>query len=126
MIKALRRTLEMALVWGAFAAFGWLSIERASRLGGFLGRTLGPRLPVSKRARDNLRRAFPDKDGTEIEDIVRGLWDNLGRVAAEYPHLGKIECYAEDGLVEVVGTEILSAPAIANRCADIAYQCESF
>ena len=107
MIKALRRTLETALVWGSFAAFGWLSIERASRLGGFVGRTLGPRLPVSRRARDNLRRAFPDKEGTEIEGIVRAMWDNLGRVAAEYPHLGKIECYAEDGHVEVVGTEIL-------------------
>lgn len=107
MIKTLRRTLETALVWGSFAAFGWLSIERASRLGGFVGRTLGPRLPVSRRARDNLRRAFPDKDGTEIEGIVRAMWDNLGRVAAEYPHLGKIDCYAEGGRVEVVGVEIL-------------------
>ena len=107
MIKALRRLVETALVWSAFAAFGWLSIDRASRLGGFVARNLGPRLPVSRRARDNLRRAFPDKDRFEIERIVRGMWDNLGRVAAEYPHLGSIDCYAEGGRVKVVGTEIL-------------------
>ncbi len=107
MIKALRRALETALVWGAFAAFGWLSIDRASRLGGLVARVVGPRLPVSRRARDNLRRAFPDKNEAEIERIVLGMWDNLGRVAAEYPHLGKIDCYAEGGRVEVRGTEIL-------------------
>ena len=107
MIKAPRRAAETALVWCAFAAFGWLSIDRASRLGGFIARLVGPRLPVSRRAHANLRRAFPDKDGAEIERIVLGMWDNLGRVAAEYPHLGKIDCYAEGGRVEVVGTEIL-------------------
>ena len=107
MIKSLRRGLETALVWSAVAAFGWLSIERASRLGGFIGRALGPWLPVSRRARDNLRRAFADKAEAEIEDIVRGMWDNLGRVAAEYPHLGKIDCYEAGGRVEVVGVEIL-------------------
>ena len=107
MIKGLRRTIEAALVWAAFAAFGRLSIDRASRIGGLVGRTLGPRLPVSRRARENLRRAFPEMGGAEIERIVRGMWDNLGRVAAEYPHLGKIDCYAEGGRVEMVGTEIL-------------------
>jgi KDO2-lipid IV(A) lauroyltransferase len=107
LIRALRRAIETALVWGAFATFGWLSIDSASRLGGFIGRTLGPRLPVSRRARDNLHRAFPKLGGPEIERVVVGMWDNLGRVAAEYPHLGKIDCYAEGGRVEVIGVEIL-------------------
>ena len=107
MIKAMRRALEAVLVWAAIAAFGWLSIDAASRFGGFVGRSLGPRLPVSRRARDNLRRAFPDMKEAEIERIVRGMWDNLGRVAAEYPHLGKIDCFAGDGRVEVVGAETL-------------------
>ena len=107
MIKTVRRALEAGLVWAAFAAFGWLSIDAASRFGGFVGRSLGPRLPVSRRARDNLRRAFPDMEASEIERIVRGMWDNLGRVAAEYPHLGNIDCYADGGRVEVVGTETI-------------------
>ncbi len=87
--------------------FTRLTLERASALGGWLGRSLGPRLPVSRRARDNLRRAFPDMEESEIERIVRGMWDNLGRVAAEYPHLGEIDCYTDGGRVEVVGTETL-------------------
>src|ERR671935_1584955 len=54
--------------------------------GGFM-RTLGPRLKEHKIGRDNLAAAFPEKSPAEIEDILRGVWDNLGRVAAEYAHL---------------------------------------
>ncbi len=67
-----------------------LPVDAASNLGGFLGRTLGPPLPVTHRARRNLRLVFPDQPEPEIERIVRAMWDNLGRVAAEYPHLGRI------------------------------------
>ena len=102
-----RQRLEAFAVRLAFALFTRMTLERASALGGWLGRSLGPRLPVSRRARDNLRRAFPDMEESEIERIVRGMWDNLGRVAAEYPHLGEIDCYAADGPVEVVGTETI-------------------
>ena len=70
------------------------SPEAASNLGGFVGRAVGPRLGITRRARRNLRLAFPEKTAAEIETIVRGMWDNLGRVAAEYPHLGRIT--AED------------------------------
>jgi KDO2-lipid IV(A) lauroyltransferase len=33
---------------------------------------------------------MPELDGEERERIVRGMWDNLGRTFAEYPHLGEI------------------------------------
>ena len=82
-----------------------LSIDMASALGGWLGRALGPRLPVSARAVRNLTNAFPEKSKAEIAAIVRDMWDNLGRVAAEYPHLEKINVYDPDGRVQVVGAE---------------------
>jgi KDO2-lipid IV(A) lauroyltransferase len=44
-------------------------------------------LPVSRVAAENLRRAFPDLDAAERRLVVQGVWDNLGRTAAELPHL---------------------------------------
>ena len=50
-------------------------------------RWLGPRLKSSQVARRNLRSAFPDMSPDRIEAIVAEVWDNLGRVAAEFPHI---------------------------------------
>ena len=43
-----------------------------------------------KRARDNLRAAFPEKSDAEIEAIIKEMCDNLGRTVAEYAHLDKL------------------------------------
>jgi len=72
-----------------FAFFRLLPLDWASALGGGVARVLGPRLGISKRARENLRLAMPELTTPERERIVRGMWDNLGRVLAEYPHLKK-------------------------------------
>ena len=79
--------------WGAalsFGAFKLLPRDCASALGGALARRIGPSLGVSRHARRNLSRAFPEFPETEIARVVAGMWDNLGRVVAEYPHLRKI------------------------------------
>jgi KDO2-lipid IV(A) lauroyltransferase len=53
-------------------------------------RTVGPWLPEHRIGRDNLAAAFPEKTPAEIENILRGVWDNLGRVAAEFAHVDLI------------------------------------
>ena len=88
-----------------YTVFRILPIDMASALGGWLSRTIGPHLDLSRRAVKNLRAAFPEKSETEIAAIVRGMWDNLGRVAAEYPHLEKIVVGGDDGRVEFIGGE---------------------
>jgi len=55
-----------------------------------LARKLGMMYPRTKQARANLKLAFPDKPGDEIEEILRQMWGNLGRTAAEYVYLDKI------------------------------------
>ena len=87
----------------AFALFRLLPVDAASAVGGFLARSVGPVLGISKRARLNLRRALPDLSDSDVSRIVRGMWDNLGRVAAEYPHLDKFKAYEPGGRVTVEG-----------------------
>ncbi|MEK7246617.1 MAG: lipid A biosynthesis lauroyl acyltransferase [Pseudomonadota bacterium] len=97
--------IEAACAFAVYLLFKLLPFEAASAVGGWLGRTLGPRLPLSERARRNLRRALPEKTEPEIAAIVRAMWDNLGRVAAEFPHLGEINVYDPAGPVTVIGAE---------------------
>lgn len=63
------------------------------RMGDFAGRFmqwLGPWLPEHRVGRANLIAAFPDKSQAEIDRILAGVWDNLGRLAAEFAHLDRI------------------------------------
>ena len=78
---------------GAVALVGMLRLlktlgpVRASNLGGWVTRTVGPSLPVSRIAHANLRLALPGLDDGQRQDIVRAVWDNLGRTIAELAHL---------------------------------------
>jgi Kdo2-lipid IVA lauroyltransferase/acyltransferase len=105
MPRGIGQWLEAAAVWLAFALLRVLPLDWASAAGGGIARWIGPRLPVSRRARRSLAWAFPEKGPAEIERIVGGMWDHLGRVLAEYPHLGEFRVYEPGGRAEVRGAE---------------------
>ena len=65
--------------------------KRMSDLAAGFMRTLGPRLGEHRIGRDNLAAAFPEKAPEEIESILRGVWANLGRVAAEFAHIDRLQ-----------------------------------
>jgi KDO2-lipid IV(A) lauroyltransferase len=88
-----------------------LGPDRASALGGAVGRSIGPWLPVSRVGRENLARAMPELDAAARARLLREVWDNLGRIAGEFPHLRTL---AADR-TEVVGAEILERVAASGR-----------
>jgi KDO2-lipid IV(A) lauroyltransferase len=53
-------------------------------------RTIGPWLPEHRLGRANLTAAFPEKTSAEIDKILLGVWDNMGRVGAEFAHLDRL------------------------------------
>lgn len=103
--RTVRYALEGVAAKLGFMLFGALPLDLASALGGGLMRRIGPHLPVSDTARRNLARAFPDYSADRIEQTVRAMWDNIGRTAAEIPHLEAFHCYRPDGRIEVRGIE---------------------
>ena len=106
--------IEAAAAALMFGLFHLLPLDAASALGGFLGRLVGPRLGVTKRAAINLRRALPTLDAAAARRVMRGMWDNLGRAVAENPHLRRI-CAEGSGRVEIVNGEAIAALLAAER-----------
>jgi Kdo2-lipid IVA lauroyltransferase/acyltransferase len=102
--KTLRYLGEAALFFPFMALFRAMGIGAASATGGFIGRHVFYRLPPAETARNNLKAAFPDKSPEEVEQIVRAVCENLGRVVGEYAHLDKMTL--GPGLrIEIDGTE---------------------
>ncbi len=66
---------------------------KTADLFGRIMRLIGPRLREQRIGRANLTAAFPEKSPEEIETILAGVWDNLGRVGAEFAHLDHIWDY---------------------------------
>ncbi|MBV8092106.1 MAG: lipid A biosynthesis lauroyl acyltransferase [Acetobacteraceae bacterium] len=82
-----------AFVGLLFRMFRRIDADRSSNFCGWAARRLGPLLPAHRIGRSNLQLAFPDKDRTWIEATLRNAWENLGRVAGEYVHLGELWDY---------------------------------
>jgi KDO2-lipid IV(A) lauroyltransferase len=79
------RAATMLLALAHRCDWAWIS-----NVGGAIMRTIGPWLPEHRTGRANLRAAFPEKSDAEIEAILRGVWENLGRTGAEIAHLDHI------------------------------------
>ena len=80
-------TTRGALAAGLLSAIKHIDRKRSANFAGAFMRKVGPLLPEHNIGRENLRAAYPAKDAAEIEQILAGVWDNLGRVAVEFAHL---------------------------------------
>src|ERR1700676_1078070 len=76
-----------ALTVGLLSAIKHTDRKRMANLAGAFMRKIGPLFKEHRLGRDNLRAAFPEKSAAEIEQILGGVWDNLGRIAIEVAHL---------------------------------------
>jgi KDO2-lipid IV(A) lauroyltransferase len=94
--QKLRYGAEAAAFFAFMAMFRVIGLPLAARLGGWIGRNVFSRLPPDRVARANLLAAFPEKTDAERDTIRRVMWDNLGRVVAEYPHLEKFKATGDD------------------------------
>jgi KDO2-lipid IV(A) lauroyltransferase len=88
-----KSAVNIPVGWIAVAALRLLRHSNRRRTADFAGwslRKIGPWLPEHRVGRGNLAAAFPDKTPAEIERILVGVWDNVGRVAAEFAHIDRL------------------------------------
>lgn len=96
---------EAAVFFTFIGFFRLLGIDKASALGGWIGRNIFYRTHITDRGRENLRAAYPSMSNTEIEDTLLEMWDNLGRTVAEYAHLDKLHFVGSNPRIEVANME---------------------
>lgn len=102
--RQLGYAIQTASVLVFYAFVRLMPLDMASAVGGWLLRTIGLRTSLNQRAVANLRLAYPGIDDGQIRGILTGMWDNWGRVCAEYAHLAAMR---QAHRVEVEGGEVL-------------------
>lgn len=88
-LKSAANAVVGALAVGLLKALRLTDPDKLADFAGWIMRTIGPWLPENKIGRANLTAAFPEKSAAEIDKILRGVWDNLGRMGAEFAHLDR-------------------------------------
>jgi KDO2-lipid IV(A) lauroyltransferase len=82
-----------ALTVGMLRSTRYFNPVKTANLFGRITQRIGPLLREDRIGRANLTAAFPEKSPEEIERILAGVWDNMGRIGAEFAHLDQIWDY---------------------------------
>ncbi|GBF57416.1 lipid A biosynthesis palmitoleoyltransferase [Candidatus Phycosocius bacilliformis] len=90
--------------WNRISA---MSLDEASNAGARFARTLGPITSAHKTARYNMRLAFPRITPQEEREMLDAMWDNLGRVVGEFPHLASMGLFTPESRADFDGLDIL-------------------
>ena len=94
-----------ALTVGLLRTTRYFDPIKTANLFSRVAQLIGPLFREQRIGRANLTAAFPEKSPEEIEKILAGVWDNLGRMAAEFAHIDHIwdhdEAHPERGRIEI-------------------------
>jgi KDO2-lipid IV(A) lauroyltransferase len=104
-MKKIRYFIEFLLVAFFMNLSVMLGAERASHLGGWIARHIGPFMSVNRKAKRHLNKVFPEYTDNQIKTILIDMWDNLGRNFLEYPHLK----YLGEHHVKIINGDQLTA-----------------
>lgn len=107
--KKLGYLLQGLLALALYALLRALSHKAASKVASCLFRAAGGRSSQSRRARAQLALALPDLAEGRVDAIVSGMWDNIGRICADYIHLSKLVAQGQPS--ELIGGEYLESAA---------------
>jgi KDO2-lipid IV(A) lauroyltransferase len=94
-----------ALTIGLLRTTRYFDPIKTANLFGRIARCIGPMTREQRIGRANLTAAFPEKSLPEIDTILAGVWDNLGRLGAEFAHIDHIwehdPARPEDSRIEI-------------------------
>ncbi len=98
---------QFILIIFLFLIFKITGLTFSSFLGGKLFQLIGPLFRSKSLIHSNIKRAFPDINDQNLKKIISNMWNNYGRVFAEYMFLKKFRqnFYSKNIIIE--GNEIL-------------------
>ena len=90
-----------------FSLFKVLGYKISSTIGGKLFEIIGPLFRSKKLIHSNIKRAIPDSNLENLNKITKLMWNNYGRVFAEYMFIKDFRTGKLNKNIELEGQEIL-------------------
>ena len=106
-MKIIKYFLQFLFIIIFFSLFKILGLNISSALGGKLFEKIGPLFRSKKLIHSNLKKAFPDISLDHLNRITKMMWNNYGRVFAEYMFIKKFREDMSNKNIIIEGQEIL-------------------
>ena len=114
-MKIIKYFLQFLFIIIFFSLFKILGLNISSALGGKLFEKIGPLFRSKKLIHSNLKKAFPDISLDHLNRIAKMMWNNYGRVFAEYMFIKEFREDRSNKKIIIEGQEILEDIKKKNR-----------
>ena len=107
-MKYIKYFFEFLFSFFFFIIFKIIGPELSSKISGKIFEIIGPFFRSKKVIRNNIKRALPEIDENNLKNIENSMWNNYGRVFAEYIFLKDFRYGKLASEVQIEGKEILN------------------
>jgi KDO2-lipid IV(A) lauroyltransferase len=113
-LKQVRYLIEALIVKLGLLFFHSLTPKIAANFAAKIATFIGPKIAVHKLAYKNITNALPELNENRKKEILADMWDNLGRIIGEYPHIAYYKVEEIEEIVEFPEETIKNIEFIKN------------
>ena len=106
-MKNLKYLIQFIFIIIFFIFFKLLGPNISSKLGGKIFEIIGPFFRSKKIIHENIKKAIPDINSQNLNKITNSMWNNYGKIFAEYMFIKSFRKGKLSSKVEIDGKEIL-------------------
>ena len=114
-MKNLKYFIQFILAILSFILFKILGPNLSSNLSGKIFEKVGPLFRSKKIIHDNIKNAIPNIDNKYLNQVTKNMWNNYGRVFAEYIFIKDFREGKLSSNIEINGQEILNEIINSNK-----------
>ena len=102
----LKYLIQFIFIIFFFLLFKIIRLRLASFVGGKIFELIGPIFRSKKLIYSNIQKAFPKINNQDLTKITLSMWNNYGRVFAEYMFMKNFRNNETSSNVKIIGYEI--------------------
>jgi KDO2-lipid IV(A) lauroyltransferase len=106
-MKIIKYFFQFIFIIIFFSLFKIIGLKFSSALGGKIFEIIGPLFRSKKLIHSNIKKAFPDINLKKLNQMTKLMWNNYGRVFAEYMFIKDFRLDKSGSTIKIEGQEIL-------------------
>ena len=106
-MKSIKYFIQFLIISTLFLIFKILGVNFSSYLSGKIISFIGPIFRSKDLIKSNILKALPNLSHSEVEKITKKMWNNYGRILAEYIFIKDFRTSKLEKNIQIKGKEIL-------------------